>query len=92
MSHMTPDPTTVLAALGLGKEAASILVLLAFLGYAITHLLPYLPPPGSSGVSWWKVVYGILNGIAGNYGNARNASLIQPAPEAPVVKPPTPAA
>jgi hypothetical protein len=66
------DPTTVLTALGLGKYAASVIVLLAFIGYLITHLLPYLPPPTATSPTWWAVVYRILNGIAGNYGNAKS--------------------
>lgn len=65
------DPSAILTPL-LGASAASIISLLAFIGYIITWLAPILPPPSETASPVWKFAYAVANKIAGNVGHARN--------------------
>ena len=67
-----PDPVTALQTLGLGKYIAGLVACAALAGFVVTHILPFIPAPTAASAAWWRVVYGIMSRIAGNYLNAAN--------------------
>lgn len=70
---MQPDPISLLAQLGLGQYAAGVLALVMCFGYIVTWLAPLLPavPPTSY---FGLLAYNVVQKIAGNVRNAKNAN------------------
>ena len=68
-----PSPN-ILTSLGLGAYAASIVSLIAFLGYVITWIAPLVPAPSATVHPVLLFLYTIMNKIAGNVGHATNAN------------------
>lgn len=75
---MTADPIALLTALGLGSHSASIVALIALIGYGVTWVAPLMAPPAAN-VGPYATLYGVVQKIAANVGHARNAT----APESP---------
>jgi hypothetical protein len=70
---MTPtaDPslTTLLTSLGLGHYAAGIASLMALAGTILPQIMPFLSVPTAVSSGWYRVVYGVLARVTGNYHN-----------------------
>lgn len=66
-----PSPTALLTPI-FGAYTASIISLLAFVGYIITWVAPLLPPPAPTANPGWKFVYAVISKIGGNVGYAKN--------------------
>jgi hypothetical protein len=67
----TPDPslTTLLTSLGLGHYAAGIASLVALVGTILPQIMPFLTVPTAASSGWYRVVYGVLARVTGNYHN-----------------------
>jgi hypothetical protein len=82
---LVPDAAGILTYLGLGQYVAGIASIIALVGYAITHMMPWVPVPvaGASGV--WPMAYTVLSWIAGNYGRALNQAVATAAKTVPLL-------
>lgn len=81
---MQPDPISLLAQLGLGQYAAGIVALAMCTAYVVTWFAPLLPAAPTSPVALF--FYNVVQKIAGNVGNAKNANA---PPANTVIKVPT---
>ena len=67
------DPIALLGQLGLGGRAAGVAAAVGLVGYAVTLAAPFLPQADAGAPLWWRITRGLIDAIAGNFGNARNA-------------------
>ena len=68
------DPTVAQALTVFGATPTQIaegVAIAGLVGFVTAHAMPYLPKPAQP-TGFYAAVYGILNAVAGNYGNARN--------------------
>lgn len=86
----TASLTSLLTALGLGKEAAGIISLLTLVMAVLPQIMPYLPVASASSGKAYTMIYGLLARVVGSRANNAPMPAAGAAPAGGIV--PTPPA